>query len=416
MSRIRTLQKDFLEQGAELIDFKRYSSDGTYLETVEDDVLFTAKRDLSAIDQSLMKEFERPLKQVAFKTKAGASYILNNNAHFAYDSTGYTITSPASGISEIKADTSEPVKAISYNKYFKSTYLDGTTDSYDDMIKTQTDDSALADKDLEIGFNYYIDTDDNDDAFELNVKLKAEPVISGNNYEYNFQSNEWEVFPSNPSDQKRKSIAAKTINSWAKAKINISAIESVGLFDKFWTLVSVITATKPKPHNDTTSFNAIYIDNFYIAQKSSIEGDSQVTKRKRLTSAGNFTGDYESKDNILASVGIGSKKFAGEIVSLFTYRRPRDTENRTLEQITTQEIINDHRESLIRYEGTLRSSSRRFLGMHHKIWFNYVGYTDPVSCYIDGMKYNVKKATYDVQLHMPNQDNDVDSVLEIKYE
>ena len=125
--------------------------------------------------------------------------------------------------------------------------------------------------------------------------------------------------------------------------------------------------------------------------KSSLEGDSQVTKRNRLTSAGNYTGEYVSKDNILASVGIGSKKFVGEILATHTYRRPRDTQNRTLEQITTQEVINDHRESLIRYEGTLRSSSRRFLGMHHKIWFNYVGYTDPVSCYIDGMKYNVKR-------------------------
>ena len=69
MGRIKNLQTDYLEQGSELIDFKKYSSDGTYLETVEENVLFTAKRDLAALDSSLIKEFERPIKQVIFTTK-----------------------------------------------------------------------------------------------------------------------------------------------------------------------------------------------------------------------------------------------------------------------------------------------------------------------------------------------------------
>lgn len=419
MGRIKNLQTDYLEQGSELIDFKRYSSDGTYLETVEENVLFTAKRDLDALDNSLIKEFERPIKQVIFETKTTGMYVLTKNAHFGYGSLQFEITTPASGTSEIISDTDENVKALSYEKYFKSNYIHAATDAYEDMLKTSTssDSPALSNRELEVSFNYYIDTDDVDDSFELNYEFLATNYINASSkLKYNFKTKEWDSQSNVPDDEGRNTIAAKTINSWARSKVKVDPIPSSGLFDKFWNLSVTISAVKAKPHDAATSFNEIYIDNFYIAELPSVEGDSQITLRKRLTSAGTLTGEIESKDNKLASVGSGSRQFSGEIQNILPFKRPRDSQGKTLEKIVTQQILNDNRESMIRYEGTFRAKSRAFLGMHHKIWINYVGFSDPVSTHIDGLSYNVKKATYDVQLHLPNQDNDVDSVLEIKYE
>jgi hypothetical protein len=419
MGRIKSLQTDYLEQGSELVNFKRYSSDGTHLETSEENVLFTAKRDLAALDSSLIKEFERPIKQVVFKTESSGMYVLNKNAHFGYGNLEFDITTPASGTSEIISDTDESTKALSYGKFFKSTYINTTTNSFLTMLKNSTpsDAPALSSRELEVSFNYFVDTDETDDAFEISLKIVAENYLGiGFDKRYSFKDNEWRDASSVTDDDARKLIAIKTVNSWGRVKLKINEIPSESTDDKFWNLDATINNLKPKPHNASTDFNKIYIDNFYIAELPSIQGDSQVTLRKRLTSAGTLTGEIESKDNKLATLGGGSRQFSGEIQNFFKYKRPRDSQGKTLEQIVTQQILNDNRNSMIRYEGTFRAKSRAFLSMHNKIWVNYVGFSDAVSTHIDGLSYNVKKATYDVQLHLPNQDNDVDSILEIKYE
>ena len=60
---------------------------------------------------------------------------------------------------------------------------------------------------------------------------------------------------------------------------------------------------------------------------------------------------------------------------------------KSIEKITSQQVINDFRNFVIRYEGDLYNNNTNPIGLHNKVWINFGTSTlqEPVSCYIDGM-------------------------------
>ena len=101
------------------------------------------------------------------------------------------------------------------------------------------------------------------------------------------------------------------------------------------------------------------------------------------------------------------------------YYRSRDKTNylKSIEKITSQQVINDFRNFVIRYEGDLYNNNTNPIGLHNKVWINFGTSTlqEPVSCYIDGMTYNVKKNLYSAIMHVPNQDDDQTSTFNIRF-
>ena len=101
------------------------------------------------------------------------------------------------------------------------------------------------------------------------------------------------------------------------------------------------------------------------------------------------------------------------------FYRSRDKTNylKSIEEITTQQVMNDFRDFVIRYEGDLYNNNTNPIGPHNKIWINFGSSVlqEPVSCYIDGINYNVKRNLYSVILHVPNQDDDVSSDFIVKF-
>lgn len=81
-----------------------------------------------------------------------------------------------------------------------------------------------------------------------------------------------------------------------------------------------------------------------------------------------------------------------------------------------QYVLNDHRNNLVKYSGTLYSNNITPLSVHNKIWVDFGTsiLQEPVSCYIDGLTYNVKQNEYQVNMHVPNQDNDIAATLTIE--
>ena len=163
------------------------------------------------------------------------------------------------------------------------------------------------------------------------------------------------------------------------------------------------------------NFTDLFIDNIRIAESHETE-NTIVSRRKQFDQNGTYTAKYELKDNVLSNQGKNFDYFIGKIDDDF--KRPRDTANKTLEQIITQDVINDSRDFMRKYEGTFRAANNNFLGLHNKIWIDYGSDSlqEPVSCYIDAMKYDVKYAEYDIRMHIPNQDDDVDTTYNVLLE
>ena len=81
---------------------------------------------------------------------------------------------------------------------------------------------------------------------------------------------------------------------------------------------------------------------------------------------------------------------------------------KTLYEIENQNIANDYREFVLRYQGSFRNSKIKPLSFHNKIWFNWSSTNyDLQSSIIDGLTYNVKAAEYKIKSHVPNDDDDV---------
>ncbi len=80
------------------------------------------------------------------------------------------------------------------------------------------------------------------------------------------------------------------------------------------------------------------------------------------------------------------------IPTLYAYKRTRDTVLKPMFHRHLQNIMNDYREFLVRYENTFRNTVNDPLRMLIRISFNFGTSIaqDPQSCYIDGLEYNVK--------------------------
>ena len=72
---------------------------------------------------------------------------------------------------------------------------------------------------------------------------------------------------------------------------------------------------------------------------------------------------------------------------------------------------------MIRYEGNLYNLLQDPFGLNNKVWINFGSgvLREPVSCYIDSMNYNIKRNSYEVILHIPNQNDDQSSTFKVTF-
>ena len=103
--------------------------------------------------------------------------------------------------------------------------------------------------------------------------------------------------------------------------------------------------------------------------------------------------------------------------------RPRDDNanfEKPIDQIISQQVINDYRQNLVRYEGKLYNLLNDPFGLNNKVWINFHSTNPPelredVSCYIDNMTYSVKRNAYEVIMHIPNQNDDQASTFKATF-
>jgi len=433
MGKIRDEQINQIEKGFETIQFKTFDSDGTYLSTEDENILFTSKDDLTPINMDLVKEYERPNKAVEHEIKLINQFIRNKNAHFILGSNNYTIGTPNSGkTAAVISDTNESIKALSGGKYFKTTDLDQSSVRNTAIKMDGSGFTVRQNKDLKISFNYYIDTNDSTDEFELAIRVGLRENSSAANYlkEYSFISNEWFDYNGvGETSMRFKKVETKTLNNWAKFTADVTAYNSdtdeIALIDSNGngfaasddvfievTIVKIRNIPRETQNNDFTAF---YVDNFFIAEVNDFADDKLISVRTQEPANGTFTNTQTSDKHFLSNEASRTDYHIGQFSGLF--ERPRDSVAKSLEQIVQQEKINDYRFNLVRYNGTLRAKNTRYFMPHNKLWFNFDDpFTDPVSCVVDSMKYNLKAAEYTVQMHLPNQDDDVDSTYKVIFE
>jgi hypothetical protein len=155
-------------------------------------------------------------------------------------------------------------------------------------------------------------------------------------------------------------------------------------------------------------FNGIYFDDVYFGFQG--EAANNIVYHREVTDT--FTG---KKDISFDYTGHNTAS---------AYFRPRDNNPSTykqLNEITSQQVLNDNRAKVTEFEGTFRNkiTNGNPLGFESKVFVDFDGAFQsstyaPVSGIIDQMEYRVKSNRYKIKLRLPNQDNDKANTLTIK--
>lgn len=427
MATIREQQLSLLQtNGTELCEFKVYASDGTYRFTLNEDVLLTVPNTLQPIDQDLTTEYLRPLRYLNRKIDVDNRDIANENPTFRYGNYDWTI------------GTGDVVK-VTKNQYLANLFpLSPLPVSDDYMLRSYTSQMpTLPDKgsaiittsvrtfvnpstNYEFGFYYYFYKQCDNityscaESYTFHVTVGLDNTGDGNpNYVYNFESNQFEAGTSY-ANANYKAVKTTTNNQWVKYATTLnSPPAAVG------STVRLLASIYP-PSRDAID---VYIgmnwyDNVYVANLGTA-GKNLIEKNEIYENNGAFksTGAYE-KSKLSFTNTLQNNDVLGKFSGVFKLRNSNETGD--LDHFVNQEMSNDFRSFVKRYEGTYYKNDNTSapVQMYNKIWTNF-GVNilqDPVSAMIDSMTFSVKQNRYTVVTHLPNQDDDVSILETINFE
>ena len=436
MGTFKTVQNELLTStNSELVDYNLYDKDGVFKRTEQKDVLLITPNQLTPLDSSMTVEYLRPINKVELSTKLKKRNVSNNNAHFHYEKQRWDLTHQFGLISvsstvvddnDLSTDTdfTLPVRSLSAGKCIKMTN-NGLMTSNDDptandiknlspiMVETVADNTQVTFSfDVELGFSYYVANTSNAD-YRLFVQLAY--IDGSDKYPYNFVDNKFSdtaVLDTDLEAKHFRTIRNSKVNQWQNYSTKLSSgVE--GSKENFKLLVTIRVATYS---NNTASQNhtATLIDNFFVGNNIDF-GSEVVSVRER--SSGNFSGIYEKKDRLL-SQELDDSRYDVGFIGAFKSRLRISTDSFRLEELLTQEILNDYREYVKRYEGKFYNGNLDPIpvALHNKIWFKFDDLTEDTTAYIDSMTFNVKRNEYDLVTHIPNQDDDLASTYQVTFE
>ena len=387
----------------ETIKYFIYNSSGVYQSTSSVDVLSQVPSDMQPLNSNLVKEYLRPLKKYILEVDTNASFFDTDrvsNGGFEHGSTNWTLTnSTVDNTFAFKGDRSIKTTSVQTSASSTAVVLQNS------LAIDVTSNTNIADT-LTIN-NYFDSTSGNDRGFRFQIKIVEQGPGASDTYYWNNSSSAWTTSATiNTQD-------VDTSRRWKKYTYNLDSYPAgnTGSYQLTIYLYSAFQTTS------TSGFTAMFYDsiqleykNFDGTNRTEIFSKFDLLQFVRERTA-DLSGVKKADDFYLTNDKYG--KISGD------FYRSRDKTNylKSIEKITSQQVMNDFRDFLIRYEGDLYNNNTNPIGLHNKIWINFgTGVLqEPVSCYIDAVQYNIKRNLYSVIMHVPNQNDDVTTDFSIRF-
>jgi hypothetical protein len=415
-----SIENQLATTGEEIIEYKVFDRLGNYKFTTTEDVLLKAPTDLKPIGADLYKEYLKPYNQVKYDVELTSDKILNLNPQLLYDDHDYTLGANTS------INTDENYVLVG-NKSIKTTVHARENVNFDDtyevIMNTVTTDDT---KKLKVGFSFFVDPDytltNFSDLWEYEIAVIVYAYDANNDLiYYNWKTNEWQTgtgIGAINEKNRTKLPQFKKVGTWQNVELELNAYEEVeGDMDVTINIHYPRFTVYPSA-SGLGLINATYFDKIFIAEANENASEMIVTNTQNVVNT--QTAVYESK-GIFISNYLGADAFQGGFDGFF--ERPRDfsivaSDYPTVDNIVSQEILNDFRDFVKRYEGTFYNlkSEPIPIAPHNKVWIDFGSGTfrEGASCYIDSMRYDVKANEYELTMHVPNQTNDVASTFGVK--
>lgn len=435
MGSIATQQLSLLQStGEEKIKYTTFTYQGIRTGSFTSNILKTAPTSMKPINANLSVEYLRPVKAVKHTTELYSVNIINKNPTFRYKNFDWTLGANnsirLSGIYD-----PEPVSG-NYLVASPQTEMPIGTAKGNPIIKTKLNTTELAPgNSIEYGFYYYFAKFDATGPLSDTYTFLTTVGIdtTGNNIVnkmYSYTDNKFKeecascgeggAAISFTDDEFFASTTTSSLNQWSKFT---KTINTPLISNDYKIEVSIYP-----PKRESTDINypigSNYYDSFYVGTKNTL-GNDFVEKKNIGFSAlgvvtfplGKATGVY-NRDKVLNTNNLADSEFIGRFEGSFS--RKSFNETKTLDKIVNQEIANDFRKSVKRYEGDFykKDGDPAPLNLFNKIWVNFGSSIsqDSASSMIDSMEYRVKSNTYSLVMHIPNQDDDTSTYDEYYYD
>ena len=420
MAGIRQQQIDALRNtGQENIEFTVYDKDGLQKSNEIKDVLISCPTNLRPINENINIEYLRPLKQAIRTTNINPIKLLNQNPTFRYGTFNWSLGTLASPNAidllqpnTILGDVFPVTGLFCLHQRLPVITDDKTNHLIKNILSTTT---AKSGTEIEIGFSYYVRAGVFAEATNSRFFLSVGADSTGNgsiDLMYSFTENKFTT-GTFTQDQFFKIIEINNYNNWKRYRTTLRDISFGSAKD-----AKLEVKLFPLSTNSVFDFSLshTFIDAFYIAEKKDFrtithtKTNGEQTEVLEQSPVNTITGSYKLPQSFLTNE---LDSFDLNNVNGFYGRKDRiDFINFTLDRLILQEILNDYRLPLKKYEGEFYRDDDNELPIYfyNKIWVNF-GTTvlqDVVASMIDSMEYDVKNNTYRINMHLPNaEDNTI---------
>lgn len=414
-----SIENQLATTGEEIIEYKVFDRLGNYKFTTTENVLLKAPTELKPIGADMYKEYLRPYNQVKYEVELSNLKYINQNPQLLYDSHQWVLGANTS----ILSDES---KSLIGNKTIRTNVHGININDPYVIIKNEIN-TVVSDgtKEFNLGFSFFVEPyytlTNFSDSWKYQLEIYVKGIDANNNtVYYDFKRDEWSdlgLLETVDNKKRRKKNSYTKVATWQNFEAELKPYNDVdGDFKIEMNIRYPNFTTYPDPNQSLIQHT--YFDKIYIAERADYASEMIVTNTQNVP--GTKTAVYESK-GIFVSNYLGAENFQGGYDGFF--KRSRDfailaSDFPTVDKIVSQEILNDFRDFAKRYEGTFYNLKAEPIPVapHNKVWIDFGSGTfrEGASCYIDAMRYDVKANEYELTMHVPNQDNDVNADFSVE--
>lgn len=401
---------NLVNNGTELPEFVIYNYQGTYQSTSNIEVLRKLPTDLTPLENTLVKEYLRPLNEVKI-THETSQYLETNQFQNSGFENGLTFWSTYTAT----ATTSPGEISDDFSKQGNQSFKNSQTQTSTNTRKTLTGEVSVVNSThlghtLKVNTYFDVNTNYGEVSFRWQLRIEDNNPIPplDPTYYWNDSTESWTT---------TAVINTQSIDEdpdkWQEFKYDLGSFPYTGNL--------VLDLYEPYVQN-SGGLNALYYDNITLEfdrkdgdKRTDFYGKIDDFEYRRIRTSANLTGNIEITD-----LQLSHNNYSNTLSTSGLIARPRDFNVNFatyMEKIVTQQVLNDYRTNLVRYEGKLYNLQNDPMGLQNKIWIDFGSSVlrEPVSCIIDSMTYNVKRNTYEVIMHLPNQDDDISSTFKATF-
>jgi hypothetical protein len=391
-SGILTAKQAFLNAGTENIKYWIYNASGVEQSTVTTNMLKVVPTNMQPIGQNLFRTPRRPVKKYQEIVDISQQQVdLNLNASFEFDYENWTTTLVTTEF------VNAPFAGRRSLKYVGTSALG----VYTVRLVSAGSASAIEGNQYQVLFSVNIDKGGSDNRLPWFLRIEYAPGV----YTY------W-------SDVNKTWGTSGGSVLWNEAQV-----VGAGTFESF----KFTAKDAPEPGqmqigfsypyiNSPGSYTGMYLDNCAIRN---IDKEQNVYKEAYFIreQSGTFATSDVMEHTDIVQADVDSVLFLGAFTDNNSFKRAQDGTGLFIEQIVTQQRLNDFRQYSMQYEGDLYNmDDYSVMSMAHKLYIKFPTLTETDSAIVDSIRVKLKSNLYTCQFHIPNNYTDVASTYRVSYQ